>query len=406
MRLPNPGLKEFALAAFLMAGYFKSDPRLAWVPVDLTLGLALCLAGAIGWKWLRQRRVTVPRATVLLVAFFAVLSLSLLEAGISHYARDKATRLFSLTLLSGLAPPLLLETEAEVRRFLRSLALLGAVMASDGAIMLMTSTSMERLNAFNSDTISLGRATGMAFVWVCGYWLERRVGMLLGLVTLTTLAAVMLASGTRAALLACGITLVITFVALYRSDPRVVGRLALGLCAMVAALVLAYPFLPQESVARVKMSLSGEVDASAEARIRAYSDSGALIAEHPLGIGLGNFPDRVPMMGGDAWLVYPHNMLVEVALEAGLPAAALLVALVGLALFRLARAARATGLLGGKATFSFLVFFAVNVMFSGDLNDNKAFIALLGLSLCAEHWLGTPRLHPGEELIPTEPTRS
>lgn len=387
LRLRSPGLKECGLAAFLTAGYFKADPRLAWLPVDLTLLFALWTLAALGWQALVTRSLVLPRPTLLVLGLFLLLAPGLLAVGDSTYASDKALRLFTLTLLASVAPVLLLRTPAELRRFLRALAVLGALMALDGAVTLLTAPELERLQVFHSDTIALGRAAGSAFVWVSILWLERQVRMLTGVVLLVLLAGVMLASGTRASLLGGAVVLLITFWRFYGGRGTAVARLALCIGAAAVVFVVAYPFLPRGSMLRVQQSLQGEVDHSGLCRLQAYSESLTLIAEQPQGIGLGGFPQRVPIKCGRVWLRYPHNMPIEVALESGLPAALLLAAL-GVAAVRSAhRAARASGRMEARALFALLVFYCVNVMFSGDLNDNKVGLALLGLALGADRLL-------------------
>ena len=47
-----------ALAAFLFAGDLKADPRLAWVPVDLTLATGAFLVGVLALRVARGVRPT------------------------------------------------------------------------------------------------------------------------------------------------------------------------------------------------------------------------------------------------------------------------------------------------------------------------------------------------------------
>ena len=399
--LPNPGLREFGLAAFLTAGYFKADPRLAWLPVDLTLLFALWTVAALGWQWLREGAPPLTRPTLLLLGFFALLAPGLLGSGGEPYASEKSLRLFTLTLLAAVAPALMLRGPEQLRRFLRALALLGALMGLDAAVVLATSPQMNRLQVFNADTIALGRATGTTFLWVCILWLERQLGTLKGLAALVGLAGLMLASGTRAALLGAALTLLLCFACFYRRSGGAAGRLALYVAAGALALVFALPLLPKGSLLRVQESLSGELDHSGQCRVRAYGASLPLIAANPLGIGLGDFPERVPIHCGRTWMRYPHNILIELALESGLAAALALAALGVKGVRQLYRQTRDSGGMEGRALFALLLFFGVNVMFSGDVNDNKLFLALLGLSLSADRLLNP---HPnGERHVPITP---
>ena len=50
--------KKFAIwsYAFIHAGYFKADPRLSWVPIDLTILFALVVFAFCWLNWLRPEK--------------------------------------------------------------------------------------------------------------------------------------------------------------------------------------------------------------------------------------------------------------------------------------------------------------------------------------------------------------
>ena len=244
-----------ALAAFLFAGDLKADPRLAWLPVDLTLLTGSLLSGVLVLRWARGARLRSLQPLVLLGGWYLTFLPGLAQVAPTDYAFQKVATLGTFTLLSALAPLFLVQDRADLARLANALAYFCLAITLAGLLGgVRSDQTVERLQAFGAGTISLGRATGFLFI--------------------------------RAA------------AALWEVDPeRGVGR------------------------------------------------------------------------------QYPHNLMAEVTLESGWACgAATLLVLVAAAVAAWSR----TGSPGGRLVFAGLLFYAINAMVSGDLNDNRPLFMFLG----------------------------
>lgn len=371
-------LAAVTLAAFLMAGDFKTAPALAGLPFDLTLLLAAATAGLTLWAWLRSR-LRLPRALLSLGLLYVLLAVPLLWTQLHGYAADKVGRLFTLTLLATLAPPFLMAVRPTVRRFLHAFLGLGLVLGLVALPGLLTTGRAGQLTAFGTNPISLGRAAGLSLIWTAVLAIEGQIHPLRALAGTALFGVLLLAAGARGPLLAAPAALLLLGLVSYWRDPgRRRGFTALILL-LAAALGAGLVVAPAQSSARVLGFLRGEPDTSGAARLTAYRLAWEQVREHPLGLGWGGFARAIDLWGGGAKArQYPHNLLLETALEAGWLPALWLLGLIGAALWRLLRLRRGPEV---RAVFALLVFFLLNALVSGDLNDNRTLLALVGVAL-------------------------
>lgn len=369
--------KGFVFAGFLSAGYFKGDPRFAWLPIDLTVLFAsltiVCMFGA----FFKQGR-TVHKNLIWLLWLFALFAVPIFWTQWNAYATEKVQRFYTLTMLAALAPFFLIRTKEDLRRFLSALTLLGVILSSNAAVELVTSGgSIDRLTSFGSNTIALGRGAGMAFVWIAVLALDRRIGALIGIGALGFLGVVMLASGSRGPLLAAMIGLLLLCLFYYWRNRKTAMRFLVVLLFVSTVFGYGMTLAPPQSIDRITSAFQGKVDTSAQDRIDAYNLSWDHIQDSPQGLGWGGFASKIDFWNGES-RQYPHNILLEVFLEegwlAGLFFLGMLVKVVVHALFRASSPET-------RALFAMLLFFVINALVSGDLNDNKELFAFLALSL-------------------------
>ncbi|MFC6591665.1 O-antigen ligase family protein [Deinococcus lacus] len=367
------GLYGPLLALFYFAGIFKTQLDL---PIDLTVLLAAALSLLI------VRRIAknplFPRAVAWAGVLWGCMALGFLAAD-EGYGTQKAISFFSLTLLGAVAPALLLRDADGVRRFANSLLLIGLIVAASAANSLGSLGVYDRLTVFDANTIALARAVGAGLTALTALWLLRRFPAWAALPLMAAMAFIMIASGSRGPL--AGVVFAALPVMLYSlRHLRGVARLALLIAAAVSASAVALPFLPEQSRARIETFLGGELDKSASIRAEALQYSWAVIQEHPWGIGMGNFQYAVALSPTPVPILYPHNILAEVALESGwLPSTVLVFLFVTAVL----RCIRNYGRLPdvSRLVLSLLLFSTVNALVSGDLNDNRLFWGLLFLAL-------------------------
>ncbi|MGZ4112690.1 MAG: O-antigen ligase family protein [Tumebacillaceae bacterium] len=370
-------VKGFVFAGFLSAGYFKADPRFAWLPIDLTVLFAALTIVCIFWELLKNGG-KVHKNLIWMMWLFVLFAVPIFWTQWNAYATEKVQRFYTLTMIAAVAPFFLIKTKDDLRRFLSALTLLGIILSSNAAVELVTSGgNIDRLTSFGSNTIALGRGAGMAFVWIAVLALDRRIGAFVGIGSLGFLGVVMLASGSRGPLLAAMIGLFLLCIFYYWRNRKTAMRF-LGVLLLVGTMFgYGLTLAPPQSIDRITGAFQGKVDTSAQDRIDAYNLSWDKIQVSPQGLGWGGFASKINFWDGEG-RQYPHNIVIEVFLEegwlAGLLFLGMLVKVVPHSLFNSSSPET-------RALFAMLLFFVVNALVSGDLNDNKELFAFLALSL-------------------------
>lgn len=374
-------LPGVALAAFLSVGLFKGDPRLQALPVDATLLMALGVAGLVFLSLLRSG-FRFPKNVgwmALLVALFAI---PLPWTDLHPYAMEKTTRFFTLTLLAGVAPFLLMRERGAIARFFNALCLISAVLSVDAGLQLLQGAEgVSRLSAFGSNPIAFGRAMGAIFLWCSMLGIEGRLHAGAAALGIGVSGVLLVASGSRGPLLTAVGCLALAGLLYYRQDRRLQLRLALAGAAVAVALSVAWMLAPRGSEQRIEELAQGQLGSSELTRLDAYERSLRLIAVHPEGVGWGGFASLVDQLGiGGADRQYPHNMVIEVLLEGGWVAGGYLIALFAACGLRIARL---PSTYENRGLLVFFLFYLLNAMVTGDLNDNRHLFALMAMGLQA-----------------------
>jgi hypothetical protein len=175
---------------------------------------------------------------------------------------------------------------------------------------------------------------------------------------------VLLGAASRGPLLA----LIVAVVATTWGYRALRGRMAVGAAIVAVALIAGVGnVVLSESAERLTSANNDRGDAGRSALWERAIEG---IADFPEGAGWGAFsPDGRIGASGD----YPHNIVLEMALEAGMVAAVsllLLIAFVGQRLWRNMRFI-------GPMHFALLVFWLVTAQFSSDMNGNRVFLVTL-----------------------------
>jgi O-antigen ligase len=378
-------------ALFVFAGYFKAADFLRFVPVDLTLLLGAVTACFCLWFLGREQRL--PPGWWVVAALFLAMAVGLHWPGdLGSYPVQKELRLYSLTALSAAAPLLLLRGERERWLFVCLVAVLGSVMGILVLAGLIVSGLQPRLSAFNTNPILLARASGFTVLVLClCYWLGR-IRLWTFAPAAVALLCAMLVSGTRGPLVAllATVCLAIPFAATLKdARGRVWATLFFGVAGLGAAVV--YLATAWQSVGRrFSRLLTGEWGDSEASRSAVWRETAALIAESPLGVGWGRLSEHVQVFNDGKLLLHPHNVFLEIAAESGWIALFIFVALSGgigvagiRAAIRVTETSSISSALDRLIVFSAPVYWLGCAMFSGDVNDNRPFWALLAMALAA-----------------------
>lgn len=376
-------LKSLLFAAFLIASRLKFGGRFETLPVDPTALFALATCG-MAVRELIQRGFRLPRPSLWIGPLWVLLAIPALWTDMTTgYAADKVLRLFTLTLVAGLAPFFLYRTRKDLLPLLNALALLGLFGGLQGMLVLLTGEAGHRLTAFGSGTISLARGMGMATVWIAILVIERYlIPPVLALGLLFPLAVGLLGAGSRGPLLGAIAAVILLGFLFYRRDRRQRRRVAILLITLCGVAAYGLSHAPDESAARLQSFAHGNVDHSAQLRIGFFHETWAAIQATPLGSGWGSFAREVLHEtgegGSESTEDWPHNIVLEVMLESGWLAGAYLILLLLVALSRAYTSASGPE---RRALFAFLVFLVVNALVSYDVNDNKLLFTFVALAL-------------------------
>ena len=381
--------KRLIFALFLTAGYFKSDPRLTWVPVDLTVASAALLMIAVLHS-LATEPLRLNAALPLTLAIAVVMSVSLIFTTWTPYGVEKATRFYTLTLLAFLAPVFLIRDLGDARKLFNSLSIIGLAVTVDASFTLLgtlgTANAISRLKTVGASAISLARIAGTAGTWLI-------IGMLQGStrqfmassIGVAGITIVMLANGSRGPLLAIVLSLCAAMLLFYKRDGKAVSR-GIGIAGIIVLSVgIGFAIAPSQSRQRISSFLSDPTGVNEEdtqsVEIREDASKIALveIGKSPLGLGWGGFDEL--SLAHNAPVVYPHNLVLEVFVEMGWLSGLCLCGLLGYVFYRSAVLGSRTRRIEANALFTLLLFSFANSLVSGDLNDNRILFTLMTTAL-------------------------
>ena len=386
--------KSFVFAGFLSAGNLKADPRLEWLPIDLTVALA-------GLSWLIAAFIVIrpgfrfPKSLYWAIILFFLFAVPVVWTEWTPYATVKVPRLFTLTLSAALLPVLMFRTENDLRKTFNSFTLISLIMTCDVIFNLISGvdrvqhqgdelvvvTSEDSLTATGAETIALGRITGMGALWLAllvesG---ERNAALLL---LIGPLVLVMIGSGSRGPLLAFIVAMGIQSALSSLWSKYSHNRVIILYSFLFAFFLGGWALAPKAASDRIQIVLNGEQGTSGEARTDAYSLSLMQIGCHPLGVGWGGFAfinTRHTAYG--KILNYPHNLLLELTLECGWICGLYVIIMTFISLYMSINICRITKIVEYRALFAIIVFNLINVGFSGDINDSRVFLCMIMLGV-------------------------
>lgn len=300
------------------------------------------------WEF-RRSIPGVPRVLPFALPLFALLALpGWLNEPVDSYGRDKLTDLVTLTLLAALAASLLRDP-AHVLAFARIWLGSGTALAVAELVGLTFDLGFRP----GAGAASIVGSALVALVWLAAH---RRIWWEAVVAAGSLLSVGLLASGHRA-VLAAGLTGA-ALMGAATTARRAVRVTALMMAALSAAAVVAWT--PPLSAA-----------------------NWPVLAHHPLGVGWGNWSQYTGIWG----VRHPHDLWLEIAIEAGWLPAAIVVAALGWVLVRLWRAARGEPAAG--VVLGLLVGEAVAASASG---NTRTFWALLAAGWLVSGWVRPPEI--------------
>lgn len=380
---------EVLFVAFLFAGQYKTDPRLAFLPVDLTLLfflLSVFFGGLILFKRLRFPRNAIP-----FLSFFALFcAYSLLSTFWSPsivYAREKTLKIITLVGWSLIAPLIVIgENHKRLERLKISLLLIAVWMALEGLVIVASGAS-GFLQVTGSNYLGLGRILGIGLVVALarGKGIQRSTKeKYFYLCIILLFLFIMLKGGGRGPLLALFggwfITALVnmnlsSFFSRLHLSRRFLTKCALVLCLALAVMSnLELLANTSQTVSRIKILFSSEgYGISGDSRLQHWKNATALWTRNPIiGYGIGSWPI---LNDTDDRRSYPHNIVMEILVEMGMIGLLPFLLLFFSALKNTRKASKS------DAFFLQMLLFVslLNAMVSGDIPDNRFLFTAIGL---------------------------
>ena len=393
---------EVFFALFLIAGYYKADPRLEIIQshFDLTLLFFFLSFGAFIIRVLRSGPTyKLPGNFIILSSLFsgiaACILLGLIYSPSKSYATDKALRFLFITGWAYFGAILLIRDIGSLKKFLSTLVVVAIFMSLDAAFCRQGAGTGQFVTVFGSNYIALARISGVALLAIFGLFLEEAKGWTVkgGLVAVGFLLFwALMVAGARGPVIAFVISVLVYLFGSVRLSQGVrFNRFALNLgIAVVIIAVFIVIFANQIGIEviinRFTVFFQEEGGGtSASQRWNYYDRAIELLKMSPFfGAGTGAF--GVEYYGEDL-RAYPHNILLELWAENGLLGLMLMLVMIGYTL-----GIRIVRLPFLKAQESVIIrclvvlgcFMLFNSMLSGDINDNRllfTFLALNGTAL-------------------------
>lgn len=279
---------------------------------------------------------------------------------VSDYGTDKFRYLMTLTLLSASAS-CLIRYERGLVRLARAWLIAAVCLAF---VTVANKGLAERATPFGNNPIWAGRVFAAGIVMIVWLSMSRGVRLRWAVPSAALMLAGLAAAGSRGPLIASAVGVAILLVLGGHGRRRLIVA---GGTAIAAIIATQLPLFQQSRIALI----APEGILTDYARYKLVSTTIGIVQDHPLGVGIGNWPNYSGLQGVYR---YPHNLFLEVAAEFGIVLGLLLLAFVVLLFVK--------ALLRSRGSHSMLLLSAwlaveiVHVSVSGDLNARTFFFVL------------------------------
>ena len=410
-------------AGLLFVGDFKTVPAKGISLFDPTMIFFLLCCSAIGIElfshlvnqrseWTLGRLLAGQAFNIsLFLLFIIVLAASFLYTPAGQYGGLKLLRFLAFETLAFFGPILLLKNDDALRPFLWAVIVLSFALLGKQILGIMHPSEDVIQGNIDVTQIGHGMAIGTAILIVI-YSRLIRSRILMGCV-LAALSAGLVTSAARTPAVALVLTLVISSL-IWKIGSRHLNRkkMILGLSLMSIIAVIAFlwiqgkpgmhdKLLSKQSEVASFLSGSTVAGGTIAKRLEFYNSALSAFFQQPAtGLGLGGWSVFYSGQGipGEGMPKYPHNFLLEVASEQGLPGLVLLSTLL-VSLFH------STRKMANSAQFAFLfpvlTFLVLYNAFTGTVED-RALWFWFGMVVAASRMVRDPQLLQSERATATK----
>jgi len=355
------------------------------LPIDyLLVCVAIC---GVAMLFNPARLVKNNAAPVLLVIFFLAMLPGFFVSPLNPYGVSKALAI-GIALILLLAPSAFISTTYAIRVTIRILLVLGGGIS----VLLLVSGgefAFGRQSLFGLNPIGIARVAALflalgiplLFIRFTGDKVTRAF-LFVG-APLALLATV--ETGSRGPLLSATVSIAVIFLIVLARRGIGPGTLVMVAGACATAFVILSFF--------ADVGLDRITQGSDSGRYNLYELAFRIFLEHPNGVGWGNFAQFAPGYSPvDGYILYPHNLFLELAVEGGLAAVVGGLALIGIAILRLIRIGLRSDNPWPLIVLAFLLYAVVNAQVSSDIVGNRMLWLALGLALLRFPEASSPEL--------------
>jgi O-antigen ligase len=412
---------EALLVLYMYAALYKGDPRFAWMPVDAT---ALCFAlSVLVGSFIIVRNPIPKRGWPIILAMLAFVTwwaVTLTWSPSRIYGPQKVFYLATLAFWGLITGVLIVGPDRERVRRLFTLTLLLSIWVGIESLLIYGKDPTQLYLPKSADYRAFGDYQSLAGIAGFGAliaftaWLFGRRGSvanLLFLVLSSMLTFVLLNTGGKGATLITAACMLLALLVglrvtrrkiLYKRYQVSIIWLAVGLTAGISIVVATSERMPRSLERLSGMIEDGEFGGTAELRYEMYQEALGFLPDAPvLGHGAGGWP--VIWRGVDQKST-PHNMFLEIAVEAGVVGLVLMMALLVVAL-RPVSIDRLRNDPLALCAFMLFVWGFMKAQLGPDVADNRVMFMMLGVltGLMGRRSAASPVLPAGAALRTAPP---
>jgi O-antigen ligase len=404
------------IAGLLFVGGYKSQAGGEVISLtDPTLILVLLASAAIGWELLlivggvskrslRDLFRSGAHGVAAFLVLLVVVAVSYLHTPVPTFGMDKLIQFAVFDTLAFFAPFFLIRNEREFRTFMYAIVVLAIPMAIKLIMGISNPTGAQLLGEDDVTQIGVAALVDIAILTLLYYRVPLRFNRFSALTLVSFLAVASVASFARGPnLMLLVVVIISTFLLPSRSTVSRFKVIA-AVLALVIVMFVSLMWVRQlpgaerrgpQKAAELSALAHGILNAggTTSERLTFFKSSVTAFTEHPFtGVGLAAWPTYF----GDIKIPYPHNFVLEVAAEQGMPGLIALFWLLGSALVSLLHVRRS------KSEFVFMLpvfLFAClfNSISSGVVN--RITFTCIGLAFVAARMLPARTV----EEFPSEP---
>ncbi|GGA20455.1 O-antigen ligase family protein [Psychrobacillus lasiicapitis] len=384
---------EMIFTIFLFAGRFKGDDRFDWIPVDITL-LFWIISLVIGIYVLVKNEFKFKGNNLRYFVLFLIFSIYILVSNLwtpsTIFAFEKTIIFISFSLWIFFSVSNIIATDGKrVKRFFICVTIFGIWMLIESFLNLIKSPTVSFINTLGGNYLGVGRILGFMCCILITYLLfgEIKKNMKFLLLTILVLTVyIMFSVGGRGPFIALLFSFLPLFYYLFHFKKKsiIVNKrmnILLGLF-LISIIYLIYIFSTNNIPSTIRRLIvvfeQDNMGASAGLRMYYYQLGFELWRENFFfGHGIGSW--SLISSGIDS-RGYPHNIIIEILVELGTVGLILFLIIHIRAFYFIRTANKIRNPISLAITVS-LIFFFINALFSGDLNDNRYYYAVLALSV-------------------------